>query len=83
MSLLWITVATLLALVAIISLVDLIRHAGRHSGWGIAGWAALIVVLPVFGSLLYWARRQPSQDEVESARLAEESMRQQAAHRPL
>jgi hypothetical protein len=83
MNLLWITVATLLVLVAVITLVDLFRTRRRHSGAAVFGWAAAIVIFPVVGAAVYWARRDSSQAEVESQRLAEADIRREAAHRPL
>lgn len=79
MSLLWITVTVLIAIIAVISLVDLIRTHDRHGTWGIVGWAVLIVVLPFIGSIIYWAVRKPSEAEVEDQRLAEASLRNDAA----
>jgi uncharacterized membrane protein YhaH (DUF805 family) len=69
-----------LAVVVVGTIIDIVRR--RYSGWTAAGWIALVIVLPLIGSLIYWARRQPSPAEVEQQRLAEASMRSSAAHRP-
>jgi uncharacterized membrane protein YhaH (DUF805 family) len=82
MNLLWITVATLLVLVAAITLVDLFRSR-RHHGAGLFGWVVIIVLFPLIGSIFYWARRESSQAEVEEQRLADEDLRRQAARRPI
>jgi type II secretory pathway component PulF len=52
MSLLWITGLCLLAVVWVLSIVDIIRH--HYSGWTTVAWLALIVILPFIGSLIYW-----------------------------
>jgi uncharacterized membrane protein len=79
MSLFWITITVLIAMIAAVSLVDLLRNHGGHRGWGIAGWALLIVLLPIVGSIAYWATRRTSTEEVEQQRLAEAALRQEAA----
>ena len=83
MGLFWITASILFVIIAAITLYDLIRHHDRHSTWGIVGWAVLIVILPFVGSVIYWAtRKDASPDEVEAQRLAEASMRHDAASAP-
>jgi hypothetical protein len=69
-----------LAVVVVGTVIDVFR---RHcSGWTAAGWIALVIVLPFIGALIYWARRTPTATDVEQQRLAEASMRSDAAHRP-
>jgi hypothetical protein len=82
MSLFWITVLVLVAIIAAVTLFDLIRNRDQHGVWGIVGWAVLILVLPFVGSIIYWAKRKTSPEEVEAQRLAEASMRQDAARAP-
>jgi uncharacterized membrane protein YbhN (UPF0104 family) len=63
-----------LALVlAVVTIVDLVRH--DHSGWATVGWIVLIVILPFIGSLAYWVARPASKREVEQAYLAEAEYR--------
>lgn len=81
MGLLWIIVAGFLALIAIVTLIDLIRHASERSGLAVAGLAVAIIILPLIGSIIYWVTRTTSQDDVEAQRLAEADVRRQAAHR--
>jgi NADH:ubiquinone oxidoreductase subunit 6 (subunit J) len=63
MHLLRITVEVIAVVVAIVSIVDLVRHPKR-SGWAMAGWIVLIVVLPLIGSIIYWSTRKLSPEEV-------------------
>jgi uncharacterized membrane protein YcjF (UPF0283 family) len=80
MGLLTVIVSCALAVVVVGTIVDVFRR--HYSGWIAAGWIALVIVLPFVGSLIYWARRQPTQADVEEQRLAQESLRSSAAHRP-
>jgi uncharacterized membrane protein YhaH (DUF805 family) len=79
MSLLWIIVFCLVALVWVLSVVDIVRR--RYSGWTTAGWLALIVVLPIVGSIIYWFARQPTPAETEQQYLAEADRRHSAEAR--
>jgi NADH:ubiquinone oxidoreductase subunit 6 (subunit J) len=79
MGLFWAFVAFFLAVIAIVTIVDAVNHRQAHSGWGLAGWIVLIVVLPLIGSIIYWATRRTSAAEVEQKRLADEDIRRQAA----
>jgi hypothetical protein len=83
MALVWIIIATLLVVIAVISLVDLFRNRQGRSGGALFGWAVLIVILPLIGSIIYWSRRDVSQGEIEEGRLAQEDLRREAARRPL
>jgi cytochrome bd-type quinol oxidase subunit 2 len=80
MSLLWIIVLCLVALVWVISVVDIVRQ--RYSGWTTAGWLALIVILPIVGSIIYWFARKPTREDAEQQYLAEADRRRSAGARP-
>jgi Phospholipase_D-nuclease N-terminal len=80
MTLLWMFVAALVAVIAIVTLVDLARH--RHLGWGTAGWVALIVFLPLAGSIAYWIVRPTSRGEVEEAYQLEAELHRTGARGP-
>jgi uncharacterized integral membrane protein len=73
MSLLWISLLVLVVLVWALTIADLVRR--RYSGWTTAGWLALIVLLPIVGSLIYWFVRKPTSAEVEQQYRAEAEMR--------
>lgn len=80
MSLLAIILVILVVVVWAITIADIIR---RHYPTGTTlGWIALIVVLPVIGSIIYWAARKPAPGEAEEQYLAQASRRQDAASRP-
>jgi ABC-type phosphate transport system permease subunit len=80
MAVFWYLIGLLAFVIAIITIFDLVRsHA--HSGLGTAGWIAAIIILPLIGSIAYWATRKTPGDEVEAQRLGEQAMRQEHAHR--
>jgi hypothetical protein len=63
MTILWTTVAILLFLCWVVSIVDLFK---RHLGAGkTAAWLLLVVLVPFVGTILYWVLRKPSQEEME------------------
>jgi multisubunit Na+/H+ antiporter MnhB subunit len=72
-SVLWIIVICLVAIVALLTLFDIIRS--RYSLWKTVGWAVLVVVLPLIGSIIYWALRKPSQKDVEQQYAAQSELR--------
>jgi hypothetical protein len=80
MSLLWIIVLCLVALVWVLSIVDIFRR--HYPGWTTAGWIALVVVLPFVGSAIYWFARKPTQADAEQTYLAEADRRRSAEARP-
>jgi phospholipase D-like protein len=76
---LWIIVSCLLAVVWVLSVLDIFRR--HYSTWTTVGWIALIVVLPFIGSLIYWTVRKPTGAETEQEYLAEADLRRAAATR--
>jgi hypothetical protein len=76
---LWIIVGTIAIVVAAITLVDIFRH---HLGAAATvGWSALVILLPLVGSVIYWARRRYTPAEAEEAYLAEADVRRGASNR--
>ena len=69
MSVLWIIVLCLVALVWVLSAVDIVRR--HYSGWTTAGWLAVIVILPIVGSIIYWFARKPTREDAEQQYLAD------------
>jgi Phospholipase_D-nuclease N-terminal len=62
-SLFWTLIAICVAIIWVITLIDLFR---RHLGAGpTAAWLAIVILLPFVGALAYWIMRKPSSDEVE------------------
>jgi Phospholipase_D-nuclease N-terminal len=80
MSLVWGTIAFLLIIVWVLSIVDIIRrHLGARRT---AAWLLIVLILPFVGSLLYWALRKPPPDEVKRIADAERARREEAGRRP-
>lgn len=63
------------------AVVDVFRRS--HSGLKLAAMLVLILILPLLGPLVYFAIRGPDTSSAENVRLADESRRQEAAHRPI
>ena len=80
MTVLWITALCVLAVIWIISIVDVFRR--HYSGGATVGWLALIVLLPFIGAVIYWVVRKPSQEEIDQAYLGQAELRRSAAARP-
>ena len=80
MSVLWIIVLSLVALVWVLTIVDIFRQ--RYAGWTMVGWIALVVILPIVGSMIYWFARKPTRAEAEQQYLADADRRRSAAARP-
>jgi hypothetical protein len=80
MTVMWSIIGALLFIVWVLTIVDILRR--HYSGGTTVGYVALVVLLPFIGSLIYWAIRKPSADEVERAYLGEAEMRRSVASRP-
>jgi multisubunit Na+/H+ antiporter MnhG subunit len=79
-SLLWGTIALLLVVIWVISIVDIV---GRHlSAKHTAAWILIVVLLPVVGSVVYWAMRRQSAEEVQRQVDAQRDLRSEAERRP-
>ena len=80
MSLFWTLIAILVAIIWVITLVDLFR---RHLGAGpTIAWLALVILLPFVGAIIYWIVRKPTTDEVDHYADVERDMRHEE-HRPM
>jgi hypothetical protein len=80
MTFIWIVSACVLAVVWVLTIVDIIRR--RYATWTTIGWIALILLLPFIGAIIYWLVRKPTADEVEQAYRAESDFRRGASPRP-
>jgi hypothetical protein len=69
MTVLWIFVFAVLVVLAITTVVDIAQRS--YSGWTKAGWIALVVILPLVGSLVYWVVRPTPPGEAERRHLAD------------
>ena len=73
--LLWL-LGVVIVLIVVLTIVDIVRS---HLGAGkTAAFILLVVILPIIGSIIYWAVRKPSADEVELSYEADAERRAQA-----
>jgi hypothetical protein len=80
MGLLWTLVAVVVVIILVLTIVDIVRRdlgARRTSGW-----ILIVVLLPILGSIIYWARRKPTADEIDKSVAADAELRAQAHRRP-
>jgi hypothetical protein len=69
----WITIAILVLIVWAISVYDIFR---RHLGAGrTAAWLLIVIILPFVGSVVYWAVRPTSPEELEAYASADRDLR--------
>jgi hypothetical protein len=80
MTFIWIVCACVLAVVWVLTIIDIIRR--RYSTGATIGWIALILLLPFIGAIVYWLVRKPTAQEAEQAYLAEQDFRRGASPRP-
>jgi uncharacterized integral membrane protein len=83
MSVLWgIVGGVALVVLVIVWVVTVADMIGRHLPRGqTAAWLLIVILLPFVGSILYWALRKPSADEVEYQAESEVAMREAARRR--
>jgi hypothetical protein len=80
MTIVWVTLAIAVVIVWVISLVDIFR---RHLGaQRTAAWVLIVLILPLVGSVLYWALRKPEPGEAQRIADAQRDRREQAARKP-
>jgi hypothetical protein len=79
------TLAALLVIPIVIlwvaAVVDVFRHG--YSGLKIAALLVLILIVPILGPILYFVFRPREPVSAEEVYLAQESLRQEAAGRPI
>jgi hypothetical protein len=79
MSLVWGTIAIALLIVWALSIYDIVR---RHLGAKrTAAWILIVVILPVVGSIVYWAMRKPDPGDAQHKYDADRSRREDAERR--
>jgi NADH:ubiquinone oxidoreductase subunit 6 (subunit J) len=80
MTIIWITLAIAVFIVWVISLVDILRRdLGTQRT---VAWVLIVIILPIVGSVLYWALRKPEPGESQRIADAQRDRREQAARRP-
>jgi hypothetical protein len=76
----WIAISILVLIIWAISVYDIIR---RHLGAGrTAAWLLIVIILPLVGSVVYWAMRPSTPEEVEAYADADRELRDQARRHP-
>jgi cytochrome bd-type quinol oxidase subunit 2 len=60
MTLLWIVLVVVVAILWVITVSDIIRR--DLNGGQTATWLIIVLIVPVVGALLYWAMRRSSYD---------------------
>ena len=79
MPLFWILVFCLVALVWVLSIIDIVR---RHYPSGkTAAWILLVVILPFIGTIIYWFQRESTSEEAELQHMAEVDRHRSAGSR--
>jgi hypothetical protein len=77
MTLLWIFVSILAAILAIVTIVDIVQ---RHYGGGkTALWIVIVVIFPFVGSIAYWALRPSAPGEAEARHLEQAELHRTGA----
>jgi NADH:ubiquinone oxidoreductase subunit 6 (subunit J) len=79
-SFIWWMLAVAVVIVWVISLLDIFRR--RLGAAKTAAWVLLVIILPLVGSIIYWALRKPEPGDAQRTADAERARREQAARRP-
>ena len=81
MTFVWAFLGFLLLVVWVVSVADIIRRPldRQHT----AAWLLIVVLLPFVGAIAYWVTRKPTEAEVRATADAQQSMRDEARHRPV
>jgi hypothetical protein len=75
MSLLWGTIGILVLIVWAITIYDIFR---RHlGGKQTTLWLVLVIILPFIGSLIYWATRKETPEDIEDYVAADAALREE------
>jgi hypothetical protein len=72
-TILWSTIALVVAIVWAIGVVDLFR---RHLDFKhTIAWLLIVLILPILGTILYWVLREPDARDLERAEAAQRDLR--------
>ena len=81
MTVLWVCVAFLLAIVWALTLVDIVR---AHTTWGkTSAWVLLVLILPFIGAIAYWMMRKPAPGDADAQYIADAEVRRSRASKPV
>jgi len=78
-TLLIIMIAAPLIILWVAAVFDVIRQ--HYSGWTVVGWLLVVLLLPIFGPILYFAMRKPREGDAESTYLAQRDLQHARAGR--
>jgi hypothetical protein len=79
MGLLWTLILLVVVIIVVLTVIDIVR---RHIGAAATtAWILIVVLLPIIGSIIYWAMRKPSQEEIDQAVAGDAELRAQAQRR--
>jgi amino acid transporter len=81
MTWMWTILAGILLIVWVLTLVDILRR--HYPGKTTAGYIALMLILPIIGTLIYWAVRKPTAAETEAAYQAQMDVHDRSASAPI
>jgi hypothetical protein len=73
MTLLWIFASVIAAILAIVTIVDIVQR--HYSGGKTALWIVLVVILPFLGSIAYWVLRPSTKGDAEAVYLEQAELR--------
>ena len=69
----WVFIGIPLVIAWVIGVVDIFRHPMPSGQWVL--WLAIVIVLPVIGTIAYFTLRKPTEQEVHAAQAAAERRR--------
>jgi hypothetical protein len=70
----WVFILVPLIVVWVLGIVDILRRPLSRQKK--AGWIIVVLVLPLVGTLLYFALRKPSEEEIRAAQEARADLRE-------
>jgi cbb3-type cytochrome oxidase subunit 3 len=80
MGFVWWTIAVVLLIVWVLTLVDIFRRP--LSTKQTVAWVLIVLIVPFIGAIVYWAMRKPEAGEAEYFAEADAQRRYEAQHRP-
>lgn len=70
----WVFILIPLLIVYALGIVDIVRRDNLERS-AKAGWILIVVLLPVIGTIVYWAMRKPSEKEILEGQAAQQALR--------
>jgi hypothetical protein len=63
MTFLWTVVSIAVVLIWLLTIVDIVRH--HYPVWTTVAWIAVVLILPLIGSIIYLLTRKPDPGDLE------------------